>query len=287
MPDMKSVGSRASVMHGNAKKTSGGLTKAQLKYNKQGRIVSRKASTLAKKNNRLVKAGYVTKKGQFGTGGKMRGGGEASKEFLDAIEQKNIESITNHLKSNSTLANSTLIDEDRTVLYHECSSYIYKNYKDNTDYTKQLQIIELLINAGADLNAKSKDRTILDLLCNCFSDIDGLVDYIPAARNTSFESNYINRHTQGVHNVASTQRNLAHRVNNNKIYRIVKLIQYVIDRGADPSITCTYRLRKGSKLMRPIDHLDNLDDTILEVKQVKEALTTHYEAALKYTNPKK
>jgi len=40
-------------------------------------------------------------------------------------------------------------------------------------------------------------------------------------------------------------------------------------------------------LMRPIDHLDNLDDTILEVKQVKEALTTHYEAALKYTNPKK
>jgi len=74
MPELKSVGSRAQVMHGNAKKTSGGLTKSQLKYNKQGRIVSRKASALAKKNNRLVKAGYVTKKGQFGAGGKMRGG---------------------------------------------------------------------------------------------------------------------------------------------------------------------------------------------------------------------
>ena len=66
-------GSRAQVMHGTAKKTSGGLTKTQLKYNKQGKIVSKKASTLAKKNNRLVKSGYVTKKGEFGV--EMRGGG--------------------------------------------------------------------------------------------------------------------------------------------------------------------------------------------------------------------
>jgi hypothetical protein len=63
---MLSIGSRAQVMHGNAKKTSGGLTKSQLKYNKQGKIVSKKASALAKKNNRLVKAGYVTRKGVFG-----------------------------------------------------------------------------------------------------------------------------------------------------------------------------------------------------------------------------
>ena len=75
MPGLLSVGSRAQVMHRNAKKTSGGLTKSQLKYNKQGKIVSKKASALAKKNNRLVKAGYVTTKGQFGAGGKMRGGG--------------------------------------------------------------------------------------------------------------------------------------------------------------------------------------------------------------------
>ena len=62
MPLKQITGSRAQVMHGTAKKTTGGLTKSQLKYNKQGKIVSKKASALAKKNNRLVKAGYVTKK---------------------------------------------------------------------------------------------------------------------------------------------------------------------------------------------------------------------------------
>jgi len=61
------VGSRAQVMHGNAKITGGGLTKRQLKYNKQGKIVSKKASKSAKKSNNLVKAGYITKKGVFGT----------------------------------------------------------------------------------------------------------------------------------------------------------------------------------------------------------------------------
>ena len=35
-------------------------------------IVSKKASALAKKNNRLVKAGYITRKGKFGVS--MRGG---------------------------------------------------------------------------------------------------------------------------------------------------------------------------------------------------------------------
>ena len=76
-------------MHGNAKKTSGGLTKAQLKYNKQGKIVSRKASTLATKNNRLVKAGYVTRKGQFGVS--MKGG------VLNTNRQKKIEGLVRGL----------------------------------------------------------------------------------------------------------------------------------------------------------------------------------------------
>ena len=61
------VGSRAQVMNGNADKTSGGLQKKDLKYNKQGRIVSRKKSGSAKKDNRLVKAGYKTEKGKFGS----------------------------------------------------------------------------------------------------------------------------------------------------------------------------------------------------------------------------
>ena len=64
---MKARGSRAQVMHGTAKRTSGGLTKKQLKYNKQGKIVSKKMSARAKKEKRLVKAGYKTKKGTFGS----------------------------------------------------------------------------------------------------------------------------------------------------------------------------------------------------------------------------
>lgn len=60
------VGSRAQVMHGTADHTSGGLTKGDLKYNKAGRIVSRKKSMKAKKENRLVKLGFKTRKGKFG-----------------------------------------------------------------------------------------------------------------------------------------------------------------------------------------------------------------------------
>lgn len=43
------VGSRASVFHRNAKRTSGGLTKDQLKLNKNGSIVSKKNSARAKR----------------------------------------------------------------------------------------------------------------------------------------------------------------------------------------------------------------------------------------------
>jgi hypothetical protein len=71
---MLRIGSRAQVMHGNAKMTGGGLKKKDLKYNKQGKIVSKKMSSMAKKEKRLQKAGYVTKKGQSGAVRNMRGG---------------------------------------------------------------------------------------------------------------------------------------------------------------------------------------------------------------------
>ena len=63
---MLPTGTRAQVMYGTAKRTTGGLTKKDLKYNKNGRIVSKKQSARAKKENRLVRAGYVTEKGKFG-----------------------------------------------------------------------------------------------------------------------------------------------------------------------------------------------------------------------------
>jgi hypothetical protein len=59
-------GSRAQVHHGTAYKTSGGLTKSDLVQNKNGRIVSKAKQMSAKKEKRLVKAGYGTKKGKFG-----------------------------------------------------------------------------------------------------------------------------------------------------------------------------------------------------------------------------
>lgn len=59
-------GSRAQVHNGTAYKTSGGLTKADLVMNKWGRIVSEKKHKTAKKEKRLQKYGYYTKKGKFG-----------------------------------------------------------------------------------------------------------------------------------------------------------------------------------------------------------------------------
>lgn len=60
------IGSRAQVWHGNAYKTSGGLTKDKLIMNKHGRIVSKSKHATAKREKRLEKAGYKTRKGVFG-----------------------------------------------------------------------------------------------------------------------------------------------------------------------------------------------------------------------------
>ena len=60
------IGSRAMVWHRTAFKTTGGLHKSNLLQNKHGRIVSSKKHATAKKEKRLAKAGYSTKKGHFG-----------------------------------------------------------------------------------------------------------------------------------------------------------------------------------------------------------------------------
>lgn len=59
-------GSRHKVYNGTAYKTRGELTKDDLIMNKRGRIVSKKKYLTAKKENRLKKYGYFTKKGKFG-----------------------------------------------------------------------------------------------------------------------------------------------------------------------------------------------------------------------------
>ena len=61
------VGSRAQVWHKTAYKTKCDLTRDHLKMNKRGRVVSKKIHDRAKKEKRLEKAGYFTKKGKFGS----------------------------------------------------------------------------------------------------------------------------------------------------------------------------------------------------------------------------
>lgn len=59
-------GSRIQVWNGNAYKTEGNLVKSDLMKNKRNRIVSKKKYFTAKKEKRLEKHGYFTKKGIFG-----------------------------------------------------------------------------------------------------------------------------------------------------------------------------------------------------------------------------
>ena len=96
------IGTRAQVWHGTAYKTSGGLVKKDLMQNKTGRIVSRAKFVTAKKEMRLVKAGYGTKKGKFGyvklhgKSKKMRGG-------------NNSNSNSNNSSNNSSSGSSNLM----------------------------------------------------------------------------------------------------------------------------------------------------------------------------------
>ena len=101
------VGSRAQVMHGTAKMTSGGLMKKHLKYNKRGKIVSKKASKTAKKLNRLVKLGYKTKKGKFGV--VMKGGYSAINNQNELLHQDM------QILSQSSIANKRGWDMEKSI----------------------------------------------------------------------------------------------------------------------------------------------------------------------------
>lgn len=109
----KTIGTRAEVYHGTARRTSGGLTKGELMMNKHGRIVSKKKHSTAKREMRLLKYGYATKKGKFGfvktkssrksrgrsRSRKMRGGdyGNVGDDYmLNTKSAGGVESMTAH-----------------------------------------------------------------------------------------------------------------------------------------------------------------------------------------------
>ena len=75
------IGSRAQVWHGSAYKTVGGLHKSNL-LKSHGRIVSKLKHNTAKKENRLVKAGYGTRKGHFGAISLKRKGSKSESKEL-------------------------------------------------------------------------------------------------------------------------------------------------------------------------------------------------------------
>jgi hypothetical protein len=75
---MKTVGSRAEVFHGNAKRTSGRLVKDDLMKNAAGRIVSKKKHAAGKNALKFLHAkGYIAVKGKFGSARKLEGGSTA------------------------------------------------------------------------------------------------------------------------------------------------------------------------------------------------------------------
>lgn len=59
------IGSRRQVWNGTAYKTEGQLLRKDIMMNKKGELVSKKKHQTAKRENRLVKAGYKTTKGTF------------------------------------------------------------------------------------------------------------------------------------------------------------------------------------------------------------------------------
>lgn len=63
---MKTDGSRAEVMHGKAKHTSGGLTINDLFYDNNGRIRSKRASRAARASNNLGEYKQPKGSGKFG-----------------------------------------------------------------------------------------------------------------------------------------------------------------------------------------------------------------------------
>ena len=136
----KTIGSRAEVWHGTAKKTSGGLFKKDLKMNKRGRIVSKKMSNRAKKEKRLEKAGYKTKKGKFTLFKQKKKGGKSNKNIRNDICKKIKLDENKQMVKKILFPLNEYIDplfENRRQLLHCFSNENALNNKDCRNYLKK------------------------------------------------------------------------------------------------------------------------------------------------------
>ena len=109
---MPAVGSKLQVWNGNAKHTSGGLTRKDLMRTKHGRIVSRRKHAAGQKAiKNLRKAGYIAKKGTFKLFGKKRGGSESGamgmQELMGGRRRSRRNSRNNRNRRNNMYGGST------------------------------------------------------------------------------------------------------------------------------------------------------------------------------------
>ena len=156
---MKTVGSRAEVWNGTAKKTSGGLLKKDLKKNKRGRIVSKKMSNRAKKEKRLEKAGYKTKKGKF-TLFKAKKKGGMNGNNKETNKARGLAAEMFKKANNKYNTNNSLIGKaDGHVKLFE----ILKTYRSRK--SSSIDPLEELIKKGVNINARDRfGRTPLSFL---------------------------------------------------------------------------------------------------------------------------
>lgn len=96
---MKTVGSRAEVFHGNAKRTSGRLTIKDLMKNAAGRIVSRKKHDAGKKALKFLHAkGYIAVKGKFGCARSVDVTVDTPSKVVDSVGVGTVANVTDAIE---------------------------------------------------------------------------------------------------------------------------------------------------------------------------------------------
>ena len=100
-------GSRTQVNNGTAYRTTGGLTKDDILMNKNGYLVSKKKHITATKEKRLVKYGFITRKGKFGN---VKPGKKSKKLTLKQKQSLLSKSKRNQKKMKGGLSDSEVDD---------------------------------------------------------------------------------------------------------------------------------------------------------------------------------
>jgi ankyrin repeat protein len=193
---MQRVGSRVQVMHGNAKQTGGGLKKKDLKYNKNGKVVSKKMSVAATKKFRL-QSGGASRSSRSSRSNRVRG---VLKKIGSHISRRSTNPRYKTLPSGNMGSNAlqgnignkaqlrrACIKGQIDVVEDILKTITSKTEIDNVDsdgdtalilasFHGHTEIAQALLAAGADKDVKNNDG-ITALICAC---IMGYADTVQA-----------------------------------------------------------------------------------------------------------